>query len=475
MKSSPLLFIAAAGLFACALSAHPKIVQVSSSGSGTLMAIDQAENIYLWGGKQWSVIEGKLTQISVGSKTEIWGVNSRNEVFRLGANGWQRMPGLLKSIFVAKGGSMTVGIDLNSQPVQWNGSGWVGFKNAPAMVQIVAAPPSKIIGINSKFETYCLKSDGRWLRLRGAFKKISIGEDGSIAGITPDNKLQVRKDANKEAEANDPNTPSEYTEVNLPVKDVDIVNGSLALIVDGSGQIVQHNVIFPPPSVMTNVVTTLVLNGSPTINMSPVNIEVPPGSVILEPKDLAPQAVIDTNVCVPVEQLGTLDTTQSTTPVTLIQHDVFCLSGELRKIGMEPVPPPPDTGLFKTIGLGAVAAFRALSLGPPGDSPSPYTHVARVPDSVPPACTARIFSNMSKHSWVRFEIPAGKAGQLVSIPGGAYNKYVLPACNRVWWTNLKFMCEPASKQWQLLDGKYNADALCDGSPGSSPYVRVGER
>ena len=71
-------------------------------------------------------------------------------------------------------------------------------------------------------------------------------------------------------------------------------------------------------------------------------------------------------------------------------------------------------------------------------------------------------------------MPAGFSGQLIFIPGGAFNNYVFPACNRVWWDNLAFACT-TSGEWQLIQGRYDADALCHGTTPQSPYLAVGVR
>ncbi len=86
---------------------------------------------------------------------------------------------------------------------------------------------------------------------------------------------------------------------------------------------------------------------------------------------------------------------------------------------------------------------------------------------------AQTFRCQSDHSWVEFRLPEGTEGQLIEIPGGAYNHYVFPKCNRVRWSNLAFLCTATG--WQRTRGDWDADGLCDGSPGSSPYVVVGDR
>jgi hypothetical protein len=91
------------------------------------------------------------------------------------------------------------------------------------------------------------------------------------------------------------------------------------------------------------------------------------------------------------------------------------------------------------------------------------------------ACAAQTFRSVSDHTWVEFRLPGGSSGQTINIPAGAYNKYVFPKCNRVWWDNLSFNCNTSTCKWEKTTGRWDADALCTGSPGNSPYVFVGEK
>ena len=90
-------------------------------------------------------------------------------------------------------------------------------------------------------------------------------------------------------------------------------------------------------------------------------------------------------------------------------------------------------------------------------------------------CSPQTFRSVSDHTWVEFRLPQGNVNQTISIPAGAHNKYVFPKCNRVWWDNLSFTCNTKTCQWERTSGKWDADGLCHGTPGNSPYVVVGEK
>jgi PASTA domain-containing protein len=112
-------------------------------------------------------------------------------------------------------------------------------------------------------------------------------------------------------------------------------------------------------------------------------------------------------------------------------------------------------------------------------SPEPQKQVAVVtptpaPTPAPIVCPPRTFRGQSEHTWVEFRLPQGHEGLIIQIPGGAHNKYVFPKCNRVYWGDLQFTCNGAGI-WERTAGNWDSDAACHGSPGSSPYVAVGER
>jgi hypothetical protein len=89
-------------------------------------------------------------------------------------------------------------------------------------------------------------------------------------------------------------------------------------------------------------------------------------------------------------------------------------------------------------------------------------------------CSPRVFRSVSERSWVEFRLPQGRERQVIQIPGGAYNNYVFPKCNRVWWSDLTFSCG-STGTWEKTQGNWDSDAQCHGSPGSSQYVVTGNR
>lgn len=131
------------------------------------------------------------------------------------------------------------------------------------------------------------------------------------------------------------------------------------------------------------------------------------------------------------------------------------------------------SGPFVTLNIGADTSCATYTKAAPGGLPTTHPTPDPTPTAAGCAADTTSFSVYSKHSWAKFELPAGNAGQIIPIPAGAHNEYVFPACNRVWWENLRFTC--TAGKWQRSSGRFDADGLCHGTPGSSPYVKVGRR
>ncbi|MBI1383590.1 MAG: hypothetical protein GC150_01575 [Rhizobiales bacterium] len=79
----------------------------------------------------------------------------------------------------------------------------------------------------------------------------------------------------------------------------------------------------------------------------------------------------------------------------------------------------------------------------------------------------------SAYTWVRFNLPQGRPGDVINIPGGARNKYVFPTCHRVAWNDHVYRCSDTGG-WTRVRGDATADILCHGGLPNSPYIQTGE-
>ncbi|MCR9285786.1 MAG: hypothetical protein NXI23_00200 [Bacteroidetes bacterium] len=89
-------------------------------------------------------------------------------------------------------------------------------------------------------------------------------------------------------------------------------------------------------------------------------------------------------------------------------------------------------------------------------------------------CAPKTFRAKNGATWAEFRMPKAVAGMTVNIPEGVHNKYVFPKCNRVWWTNLTFTCNPNSCNWERISGTWDSDALCHGGRTPHKYLFVGD-
>lgn len=113
--------------------------------------------------------------------------------------------------------------------------------NAPKLVQLAVGSHNHVYGITATGEIYKLKrpESTQWVRLKGALKHISVGQDGTVGGIGTDGVTYTRTDGDVAAEVNNPSTTPVWTPVDLPptvqVVYVDIKDVSKAVFIDKFG------------------------------------------------------------------------------------------------------------------------------------------------------------------------------------------------------------------------------------------------
>ena len=151
--------------------AGPALSQISAAGDGTVWGVTGAGAIYRLDGDQWTPIGGALTRISVGSKTEVWGVNTASgNIFRWNTDpgsspGWTQIGGpKLSDISVAADGAVWgVGADKkayyriagNFYPASYNSGGTPG---GPDLTQISVGSSAQIWAVNNANGQICLWS-----------------------------------------------------------------------------------------------------------------------------------------------------------------------------------------------------------------------------------------------------------------------------------------------------------------------------
>jgi hypothetical protein len=412
---------------------YQSMVDISTDGNGAIFGLNKNGQIFAWNGFKWTKVEGLLKQISVGSKTDIWGVNAYNEVWQVTTAGWKLQPGRMTHVAVAKGGGAVVAIDAQGTPYQWDGiNKWNRMPNAPtALTKIEIGRPGNIWGLGKFGEIYqWMPSWNGWrtANANGALKNISVGIDGTIGGVDLSGKA-VR-----------------LTETGS-TKTMGGVSSSQYIVIDAE--------------------TGLYINSQ--------NLLVQQANIGLS------EQVIDVSQNPPMYETGlTVDIGQgSTSPMICATGNRAIYTGDptlcfakLQSFTQNKSCPQVGTADANAQPLPHAYIIPLLNVNSNGTS-NQHCGGSKTRNG-PIVCQAKEFRNVSHHSWVEFRLPGGAENEQIWIAGGAYNKYVFPACNRVWWDDLTFTCN-ASTGWRLTQGRYDADGWCHGTPGNDKHVVVGDR
>lgn len=129
----------------------------------------------------WDRVDGALAYVSIGSATNIWGVNQQGNVWQWNGSTWVRRPGVLVNISAAADGTV-VGVNPVGMPFRWNGSDW---DRMPGLLATISAGSStRIWGIGTKNEDWPA-SDRRLFRWDPVAKNWvleSLGQTGTGLG-----------------------------------------------------------------------------------------------------------------------------------------------------------------------------------------------------------------------------------------------------------------------------------------------------
>ncbi len=444
---------------------YTPLALLSVAPDGTEVAVDNQGNILNGNGAAWQRLGGNLVQVSAGSRTEVWGVNAAHAVFRWSGSTWQTMPGSLQQVVVAKGGGLVLGIEWAAphRLVRWDttANNWAVLDGAPPIVQLTVGSPNHVYGITALGELYKLMRPSwtEWRKLKGAFKQLSAGLDGTLAGMGTDNKPYHRTDSDVSKEVASPTTPPVWTPIDAPAVYVEVINVGNVMFLDTSGMSARAMPLSSGGTLTIDPelsgsweekgVTRIISVYEPTtakLEVSGECIQIQPGQ--------------DLKVALPA-------TTPPSDGKILVNYK--CKTGKFSKIALNRCTPRSGTnvGVYMLSGaqkggcVGGNATVEQIPEGPQLDGKGTD-------------CAPVSLRNRSAHSSVQFDLPWANVNDRIRIPAGAHNRYVFPACNRVWWDNLVFTCT-AAKTWKLTEGRYDADAYCTGSPRKNFYMWISDK
>ncbi|MEM7132921.1 MAG: tectonin domain-containing protein [Chloroflexota bacterium] len=167
------------------------LTQISVGSRDHVWGIDQNNEIWQWSSGGWIQIDGRLKYVSVGADGTVWGVNAHDNIFRRDGDGWTRIAGKLKQISVGDQYHIW-GVNANDDIWQWTGSGWthLGGKLKRVSVGVDGA----VWGVNASDNIY--RRDGnRWTHIAGKLKQISVGNKNHVWGVNAGDNI-YRRDGN---------------------------------------------------------------------------------------------------------------------------------------------------------------------------------------------------------------------------------------------------------------------------------------
>jgi virginiamycin B lyase len=140
---------------------------------------------------RWSGIAGALNQISVGSTTNVWGVNAANQIFRYSGNDnnpWIQIPGSLIDVAVAADGTVW-GVNIGNAIYRYSNGSWTIIPGA--LKQITVGSATNVWGGNAANQIFRYSGDDNnpWIQIPGSLIDVAVAADGTVWGVNTGNAI----------------------------------------------------------------------------------------------------------------------------------------------------------------------------------------------------------------------------------------------------------------------------------------------
>jgi Tectonin domain len=141
----------------------------------------------------WTPVPGKLTQVSVGNASLVWGLNAGGVIFRAAFTPgnptptWQHIQGSLKWISVAGDGSV-FGVTTGNQVQKFDKVSFVDFQGKLAQISVGA--DSVMWGVDASQSIYQWNGRG-WTKIPGQLTNVSVGADSVVYGVNQSGQVYV--------------------------------------------------------------------------------------------------------------------------------------------------------------------------------------------------------------------------------------------------------------------------------------------
>lgn len=152
----------------------------------------------------WKDVPGTFKQVSVGTRDQVWGVNSDGILCNFQNGTWEptagaQITGAVTCVSVAGDGTVwAVNSDGNAYRRQENT--WTpvpGDKPGETLSQISAVSAGEVWGVSSDGDIYQWKAGSGWSSVPGELSWVSAAEGGTVWGVSPDGKI-LRRDRDKD-------------------------------------------------------------------------------------------------------------------------------------------------------------------------------------------------------------------------------------------------------------------------------------
>ena len=147
---------------------------------------------------KWNLINGSLNRISVGSRTNVWGVNSAGEIYRYtqdDANPWIQVPGTLTDIGAAADGTVW-GVNSAGNSYRYSGDGtWTPIGGSVQVQRISVGSRTNVWGLSSPgistIVRYSQDDDNPWIQqyLGNLSSDIGAAADGTMWSVGSDGTI----------------------------------------------------------------------------------------------------------------------------------------------------------------------------------------------------------------------------------------------------------------------------------------------
>jgi hypothetical protein len=128
-------------------------VWISVGNDGALYHNNSIGNLFEWNGSGWTYLRNGVSQISAGSRDNVWFVGTDQRPYKKSGSGWSAMPGMLSRVAVSSDGTKVVGVNSTGAIFAWDGSMW---QTIPGALSNISVNNNFIVGTNTNGEIYCL-------------------------------------------------------------------------------------------------------------------------------------------------------------------------------------------------------------------------------------------------------------------------------------------------------------------------------